>query len=251
VFVTIFIMAILTVAIAAFAIVPHIAKGRVIFANNPDRPAPFGSHMSWLAVRSRSSRAVVDELGLVDPIPCNWNSGVGTVYDNKLGTSHVFVSPPVNGWTFVVGLSLPHPVGKSFVDKFTPVLMGLGRRFVEVQYFFSYPPIDFFAWARLIDGQLIRGFAITDEGIVWKKGRRTKEERSLGLRLYEFRGVRGRRGDAGAEILFYPTEDHIVRLAEKWSLDPTRLDANTVKPGTGYIALAPPAWRTERIRRRA
>jgi hypothetical protein len=95
----------------------------------------------------------------------------------------------------------------------------------------------------------LRAFAVGDEGIIWRKGKTTREERALGLRLFEFRGVRGRKGDAGGEIILYPTEDHIMRLAERWSVDPTKLDGGAVTaPGTGYIALAPASWKAERLR---
>ncbi len=152
-----------------------------------------------LPSRSRDTATVVEHLGLVALQPCSWRSGIGSVYDNRLGNDHIFVSPPVNGWTFVVGLALPYPVGGTFVDKCTPLLDHLGNRFVEVQYFFAYPPIDLFAWARLLEGRLVRAFAITDTGIVWNKGRTTKEERTLGLKLFDFRGVRGRRATRAAK----------------------------------------------------
>ncbi len=244
------IMVALTVAIAAHLLAPKIAEPRVIFGQSPDRPAAFGYRMAWLAVRSRDPAAVVEELGLVAAVPCNWRSGIGTVYDDRMGSDHVFVSPPVNGWTFVVGLALPHPVGRGFTDKCTPLLEGLGRRFAEVQYFFAYPPIDLFAWARLLDGRIVRAFAMGDTGVIWKRGRKTREERALGLKLFDFRGVRGRRGDAGGEIILYPTEDHVLKLAERWSMNPTVLDTIEAPVGAlGFIALAPASWRTERLRK--
>lgn len=247
---TIAIMVVLTIAIAARWLAPHIAEGRVHYGQAPDRPTGFGYKMAWLAVRSRDTEAVIEELDLVAPMPCNWKSGIGSVYDHHLGNDHIFVSPPVNGWTFVVGLALPHPVGRSFNDKCTPLLESLGRRFVEVQYFFAYSPIDFFAWARLLDGRIVRAFAITDTGIIWKRGRTTREERALGLTLFDFRGVRGRKGDAGGEIIFYPTEEHVLRLAQRWSIDPTSLgEADVTSPGLGCIALAPAHWRPERLRK--
>jgi hypothetical protein len=247
---TIAIMVALTIAVAAYVLAPRMAEPRIIFEQSPDRPAGFGYRMAWLAVRSRDTRAVLDELGLIGAEPCNWKSGIGSVYDDQLGDDHVFVSPPVNGWTFVVGLALPHPVGRAFADKCMPLLVRLGKRFVEVQYFFAYPPIDVFAWARLLEGRVVRAFAITDSGVVWNRGRATREERALGLKLFDFRGVRGRRGDAGGEIILYPTEEHVLRLAERWSLDPTQLDnADVAAPGLGYIAIAPAAWRPQRLRK--
>ena len=247
---TIVIMVTLTAAVAAFVLAPRLADDRVVFEQAPDHPRSFGYRMAWLAVRSRDTQAVARALGLVAPEPCNWRSGIGTVYDAHLGNDHVFVSPPVNGWTFVVGLSLPFPAGRSFADKAMPMLKNLNRSFVEVQYFFAYPPIDCFAWARLLEERVVRAFAITDAGVVWNRGRTTKEERALGLKLFDFRGVRGRKGDAGGEIILYPTEQHVLKLAERWSLDPTRLDGVTVSaPALGLIALAPASWRPERLRK--
>lgn len=246
------IMVTLTVAIAAFVLAPRLAENRVVFEQSPDHPAEFGYRMAWLAVRSRDTDAVVEELGLEAARPCNWRSGIGTVYDHDLGNDHVFVSPPVNGWTFVVGLSLPYPVGHSFIDKAMPMLKRLGHRFVEVQYFFAYPPIDCFAWARLLEGRVVRAFAITDSGIMWNRGRSGREERALGLKLFDFRGVRGRKGDAGGEIILYPTEKHVLSLAKRWSLDPTALSsADVAAPALGRIARAPQSWRPERVNKTA
>ena len=240
----------LTIAVAAFVLAPRMADGRVHFDATPDRPSPFGLKMAWLAIRTRDTGRVIELLGLVEPQPCNWQSGIGSVYDDRLSQNHVFVSPPVSGWTFVAGLSLPHPVGRGFVDKCTPMLLDLGAEFGEVQYFFTYPLIDFFAWVRVTGGRLVRAFAIGDEGIIWNKGRLTNDEKSLGLKLFELRGVRGRIGDAGGELILYPTEEHVMWLASRWSLDPTRIEAAAASSGTGFICLAPASWRPERQRRR-
>src|SRR5262249_50997359 len=192
---------------------------------------------------TRDVARVIEVLGLADARHCNWRAGIGTVYDDRLGENHVFVSPPGNGWTFVARLSLPYPLGGGFLDKCTPTLLDLGAEFIEVQYFFSYPLIDFYAWARVVDGKLVRAFAIGDEGVIWNKGKPTKEEKTLGLRLFELRGVRGRKGDAGGELLLYPTEEHVVRLAGRWSIDPTRLDTVPALPAVRRLCPPPPTLR--------
>ncbi len=240
-----------TVLIAAVHIAPRMAEGRVVFGVEPDRPTGFGYRMTWLAIRSRDTQAVLDALQLASPQAANWATGLGCVYDRDLGEAHVFVSPPVNGWTFVAGLPLPAPVSRRFIDKCTPLLIHLGDSFVEVQYFSSMPSLDYFAWARMIEGRIVRAFAIGDEGVIWNKGRPTKEEKAMGLKLFEFRGVRGRRGDAGGEIMLYPTEDHLMELAAKWSIDPTRLSEAKMEPTLGVVARAPLEWRPERLRRAA
>lgn len=248
---TILIMVVATVVVAARVLAPRMAQGRVIYPATPDRPVPFGYQMAWLAIRTRDTAAVVEALDLVAPLPCNWNSGIGTVYDPRLGQNHVFVSPPVNGWTFVVGLPVPQPMGSAFADKATPLLALLGGRFVEVQYFVAFPPVDLFAWARVIDGRVVRAFAVGDMGLIWNRGKTTKEERTLGLKLFEFRGVRNRRGDAGGPLILHPTEDHVMQVARKWSLDPTALSAASAGEAVGYIAQSPTQWRVERLRKSA
>ena len=245
------IMTVLTVAIAAFVLVPRLGDARIVYDRVPDQPVSFGFKMSWIAVRSDEPRAVAEALGLDALEPANWRTGIGTVYDDALGESRIYVTPPVEGWTFVIGLSLPPPVGSRFVDKCQPLLGGLSERFGEAQYYMSYPLIDFYGWVRASGGRVVRAFAIGDEGLIWNQGRTTREERALGLKLFEMRGVARRQGDAGAELILYPTEDHVMRLARSWSLDPTGLAEQTSPPGLGLIGMAPATWRAERARKAA
>lgn len=240
-----------TLGVAAFRLAPRMGRGRVIYELKPDGPHGFGYDMSWLAVLTSDTEAVLDALGLEGETASNWNNGIGTVYDQWLGPDRVFVTPPVDGWTFVVSLALPHPVGQGYVDKCTPLLATLARQFPDVQYFFSYPALDFYAWVRLREGRLMRAFASTDEGIIWSKGRPTRTEQALGLRHYEFRGVRGRSGDTGGEILMAPTEEQVMQIARAWSRDPTTLCLADGSPALGYVVPAPRHWRTERLRKSA
>ncbi len=251
--VVIIVMVLVTVAAAAVALAPMAADGRIIYATEPDRPCPFGYRMCWLAIRTRDTHRVVDVLGLHNHETSNWRTGIGIVYDRQLGPQRVFVSPPVNGWTFVVGLAIPQPLGDGFVDKWTPLMTRLGHEFIEVQYFSTFPAIDFHAWARIVDGKMVRAFATGDEGVLLTIGKPTKDEKSLGLKLFELRGVRGRAGDAGGELILHPTEEHVMKVAARWSIDPTLLDTSavTTEPGLGLVAFAPAAWHSERARRAA
>jgi hypothetical protein len=245
-------MTALTVAAIALVMAPQMADGRVVFNATPDRPCPFGYRMGWIAVRSRDTAGVAAALQLSQPEVANWRTGIGSVYDDTLGQTRIFVSPPVNGWVFVIGLPLPHPVGPGFVDKCMPLLTGLSKRFVEVQYYLAYPPVDLFAWIRIIDGKVQRAFAIGDEGVVLSQGKTTKDERALGLKLFELRGVKGRKGDAGGALILHPTEEHVMRLAGRWSIDPINIErAPKGEPAVGLIGYAPANWRPERLRRAA
>jgi hypothetical protein len=241
-----------TVGVIALLILPRMRDRRVVFSTEPDAPKAFGFAMAWIAIRTSDTEHVARALDLAETALANWNAGIGTIYDAGLGDDYIFISPPVKGWTFVAGVPLPLPVGRAFVDKLTPLLAHLGNEFREVQYFASYPVIDFFAWARLERGRMVRAFAIGDEGVIWDRGRLTPEERALGLKLFELRGIRGRKGDTGEAIILHPTEEQVLRMACGWSLDPSTLDkAAAAQRAAGFVALAPPRWRTERIRKAA
>lgn len=244
-------LAVTVVAVVTMWLSPRMGKKRVLYELEPDRPHAFGYEMSWIAVLTTDTEAVLDALELEDETASNWNNGIGTVYDHWLGPDRVFVSPPVDGWTFIVSVALPHPVGPGYVDKCTPLLVRLARSFVDVQYFFSYPALDFFSWVRFREGRLVRAFASTDQGLVWSKGPPSRAEQALGLRLFQFRGIKGRFDDAGSEILMSPTQEQVMQVARSWSRDPTTLRASDGGPALGYIASAPQAWRTERVRRSA
>jgi hypothetical protein len=251
VFLVVVLLTMLTIGIAVLHLAPQMAAGRVVFGVEPDKPTGFGYRMSWIAIRTRDTGAVIEALQLQEPQAANWATGLGCVYHREMGEGHVFVTPPINGWTLVVGQPLPAPLSRRFIDKCTPLLIDLGRTFVEAQYFSSMPSLDYFAWSRMLDGRVVRAFAIGDEGVIWNKGRPTKEEKAMGLKLFDFRGLRGRTGDVGGEMVMYPTEDHLMELAAKWSVDPTRLGALDMPAGLGVVARVPMTWRPVRIRRAA
>lgn len=242
----------ITVAAIIYVVIPGLERpGKVVLASEPDTPKPFGPSMAWIAIRTGNTERVTSLLELDTLADANWDAGIGTIYDARLSDEHVFVSPPVKGWTFVAGVPLPLPVGRAFVDKLTPLLARLSSQFRDVQYFAAFPDVDFYAWARLERGRMVRAFAIGEEGVIWDRGRLSPQERALGLKLYEVRGIRARKGDAGEGIILHPTQEQVLRLARGWSLDPSVLDRIEGSAGIGAVARAPSAWRSERIRKAA
>lgn len=242
-------LVILTTVLAGKVVVPRLMTHHVRLANAPDQPRAFGRDMAWLAIRTEDSDAVAAALGLTGLRPANWTSGVGAIYDAEVSDGLLFISPPIQGWTIVAGESLPLPGGPSFIDKMTPLLRRLGKQFPAVQYFASFPIIDFYAWARLDKGRSKRAFAIGEAGTVWDSGKPTAEERRLGLSYVEIRGIAERHGDVGGHLLLYPTEENVFAVAAGWSFNPMTLEGFAHPRGVGWIADAPGAWRPERARR--
>ena len=159
----------------------------------------------------------------------------------------IVVTPSVSGWVLVAGQSLPQRLGDSFVDKSSLLLKRLGQSFPDVQYFCTHPDLDYYAWARVLDGHLVRAFATGDDGQICDVGRTTPQEKSLGLRYFELRGVDRRQGDAGGAIIFAATEAQVLQLAALWSINPQRLDANlfTTEDADCHVGRLPLVWRAQ------
>ncbi|CAA2141941.1 hypothetical protein [Hyphomicrobium sp. ghe19] len=247
--ISVFALVILTTVIAGKVLVPRFLTHHVRLANAPDQPRAFGRDMAWLAIQTDDSDAVAAALGLTGLRPANWDSGIGAIYDPEVSAGLLFISPPVRGWTIVAGEALPVPAGSPFIDKMTPLLKHLGKQFRNVQYFASFPIIDFYAWARADKGRPKRAFAIGEAGIVWDLGKPTPEERQLGLSYVEIRGITERHGDVGGQLVLHPTEENVFAVAAGWSLNPMTLEGFKHPRGVGWIADAPRSWRPERARR--
>jgi hypothetical protein len=207
----------------------------------PGRPQAFGFDTAWLAIRTRDTLKVVEELGLSQVQRASWRGGLAATFDEQLTDSFVFVTPPVEGWTFVVGYALPHPGANRTADCCMPLLEHLGAKWSDVQYFYACPSIDLFAWARMRDGKLVRSFKSDEDAAIWTRGTATPEEREVGLAPAELRaGAVKRTVRRTAEP---PSEANILALAGKWSLDPSELSEVETLPSLGFIGRAPANWR--------
>lgn len=153
----------------------------------PDRPEPFGYKVSWFAVQAHDSKLVVEALGLGGGTTANWSSGIKAAYRQPTGAERprAFVSPPIGGWVFVVGSSLPYPdAGSSveaskFKNPFYELLSRLSSRFHDVQFFGSYRVVGLTAWARAVKGNVQRVFAYADGEVYVNVGEQSSEERQL------------------------------------------------------------------------
>jgi hypothetical protein len=227
----------------------------------PDHPARFGYKTMWFAIRTTDSAALSQVLGLIDPQPANWASGMAVAYEyslQKKDTANVFVSPAVQGWTFVIGMELPYPSDASahegeqaFGRSFRRIFQALALHFEEVQFFGTYRVVSFDAWARARNGRVERIFSTSDGAVIANEGPQSPEEAKLGLLdlgartpqeattfIYETADARENdpNGSGRSPI---PSEQDTIDLAGSWSLDPTQLDKLELPVGTGFVAKMP------------
>jgi hypothetical protein len=210
----------------------------------PDRPLSFGSRTRWFAIRTEEGRAVADSLALKSVRQANWETGLAWAADSRWAGAAppVFVTPPIDGWTLVVGAALPCPDEGRLGAAFRRTLQALTARFDDVQFFANHPVADHAAWARARDGAVVRVFAWAgDEGrVLANEGRQTFEERLLGLLDLGERTPEAAAGYINERIHDddekpAPDPQDVMSLAGHWSVDPTGLGDRGLLPGLGLI----------------
>jgi hypothetical protein len=252
-------------------------------ADAPDRPQAFGPRTSWFTVRGRDPATVARALGLSGLTPASWASGLAAATARPgpaPAEATVFLSPPVDGWIFVVSSSLPYPDhrparsdAEAEIDRrFDHVFTALAVRFPDVQFFGSYRVVGFSAWARARGARIERIFAYAGGEVLANVGEQTGEERAL-----RFPDIGGMTIEAAREALNtrlaqrerreeqlladgldraaveqalrdegrapIPGEDDTLALAGAWSINPATLEARDLAPASGYTALLPPDLR--------
>jgi hypothetical protein len=104
--------------------------------------------------------------------------------------------------------------------------------------------IELHVWGRVLQGNLIRGYAFVGERgqTLWDEGEMTKEEQELRFKFFDERSAQAQTEQYwNREDLAYPDEDCVIRLASKWSLDPTMLDEQFREMGWGLLGqFSPP-----------
>jgi len=225
-----------------------------------EEPVCFGYKTNWFAVKAGDGATIAALVGVGDAKPASWRDGLEQVYAEQ---DAVFVSPPHEGWIFVVGRDLPYPVDADRNDRtgdhlkkgaeFRRLFGVLADHFGDVQFFGTNHVSDFSAWAKAEDGKAVRVFCF--EGSVGEvyanEGRQTAAEARLGLvdpgprspaeacdYLFELEGSeRDLEGDAEVEPHALPGEEDVVNLAGLWSVNPLDLSEPT---GVGVLGIVEP-----------
>ena len=187
---------------------PHTAEA--------ERAIPFGYKTIWLAVRSDEPRAVVEALG--------GRSRRATWKEGLADGSHLFVTPPIDGWVLVTGNL--EAADTSDVDSRLAFSTALSTRLeTEVQYFGTHRIVEWHAWARIVRGEVVRAHGYVGESneTLFDVGAATPDELALGFKFLNNEGPETR-----------PDERDVTRLAGRWSIDPTTLGERAAV-GDGWI----------------
>ncbi len=184
----------------------------------------FDAPFRWIAIRGGNARMLQAALRLRNPRPCSWEEGLHRTLDHK-----IFISPPVNGWTLVMGPDLPDPADD--VDECFHFLTRLSRLVGEVQFFSINRMFSHHAWVRMENVKVRRAYAWCRQ-TVWNQGAVTETERALRLHLFDYLESPEKSYSSHLDPLGAATEK-VALLAARWSVDPTTVDFRSLRDHRG------------------
>lgn len=199
--------------------IPEAAPVRPATGNDPDLPVPFGYKCNWLCVKADSSLEVIEKLGLKNAEPSNWDKGIEMAYNG-----YRFVSPVLDGYILVVNF------GMDILTLAPDLLDEKARLFPELQFFVTQRVSEYHAWAKYVNGEMIRGYGWCgcDGTVFLNVGELTGEEKRLGFtNLLPNENVDWKDYDT-------PDEEYVMELAAAWGIDPS-FSTKEYPKSLGYI----------------
>jgi len=175
------------------------------------RPSGFGYKMAWLAILSADPEDVANSLALTgDRDAVDWGTGVAAAYAADIQENVVFVTPPIEGWVFVIGwwrrLDLDSERDAYELTKRLSVQFGRACAFV------SYRVSSVYGWMLAEKGSVRRAYLISDGQIDKDEGDIEPVERAWGIDLSD--------PDDAHRV----NEDSVFEVAARWSFDPRLLE---------------------------
>jgi hypothetical protein len=195
----------------------------------PATPIAFGGKVNWLAIRSDQHEQLVGEFSRKDKkaFRTNMQGGIHGAW-----AGFVFVSPPISGWTMVIGINL-----NLESEKDLEYMKELSKKYGEVQFFGSFRGVNYSAWAKFVQGETIRAYGAADGNVIINIGVLTPLEQTF------IEEERQRETDpeflellntSEGQLLCLSDEENVLRMAESWSINPDKLDQIEVT-GLGTI----------------
>ena len=211
---------------------------------NPSVEVAFGYKSAWFAIPSKDTQLVFEAFGLTGQKTASWSDGIEFAYSDNadLKNSPTFVTPPVEGWSFVItGLRYSADTPDRILDLHER-LKSLSKKFGEAHYYGSYRVVGYVSWYKAQTGQITRGFSFSDATLFENTGATTDAELEIGL--FDMTGMDedalwdnlSASEETGESVLF--DESAPMLIAERWSVaQPTPGEMST--NATGLIGTLP------------
>jgi len=196
-----------------------------------DRPVSFGYKCNWLAVHTIETDKLADGFGLSDTTPCNWEYGIHYAYEDRF-----FVSPPVDGWTFIVSSHLPFAEDQQTVSLIKTMLIDLSREFGQAQYFGTLRTAGYDSWIKAENGRIIRAYSLVDGTNTIVEGEPTAPEKKYNLLNTLSEEYDNDPNYLDRQDIDHPDESMTMEIAGAWSFNPQDLkDRTDLAPRLGIL----------------
>lgn len=189
-----------------------------------DSVTDFGYKMVWIAVKTSQKNRLAEIINLKRIRNVNWEVGIETAYDDG-----IFITPQIGEWTLIVGTGLPNKGDtKENIVELENLLNALSAEFGEAQFFGTHRVVEFHNWMKSTNGKMERIYSYVGESMESIKvfGVPTKAEE--GLELFNSLSEDAKNDTYfEREDLTYADEMLVMDIAEKWSINPTKLSERT------------------------
>ncbi|WP_158012938.1 hypothetical protein [Streptomyces sp. Root369] len=197
--------------------------------------------LSWLAVETVEQTEVVKALGLTDVQEIAWADGAELIdevaHDEEEPFSTVVVTPPIQGWTLVVGPYFGLPYRQQTVHV-TNLCRELSAQFGKAQLFFHSEQNDGEAWLIAEQGRILRRWISEHPELA------LGEPFGVERRLLDAYGITGKpenldpNSDLAGDWAATWGDCWATTVAKESSIDPTTA-AGTGSTGSMLVAAAP------------
>ncbi|HVU96042.1 MAG TPA: hypothetical protein VHE34_12495 [Puia sp.] len=196
-----------------------------------DHPHSFGYKCNWLAIPTIDTDKLASLFRLTATVPCNWEYGIQYSYEGLF-----FVSPPVDGWSFIVSRNLPCAEDSRTIELLKDILIDLSTEFGEAQYFGTYRVVGYDCWMKAKNGRLERAYGFVDSANTIVEGDPTPIE--AGYNLYNTFSKEFEDDPDYSAKADYPDESITMEIAGAWSINPQDLeDCKDLAPRLGILGV--------------
>ena len=193
----------------------------------PDKPIGFGYKNKWIAVKSSSKEEVAKFLNLRKVKESNWENGIKYGYEKG-----IFISPEINEWILVLGID----VSDLETEETKDFLKRASKEFGECQIFLTHRVVEYHFWGLARNGEIKRLYSYVGESgenmII--NGEPTEIERNFNL-VDSFSDESKEDEYWEREDIEIPDEETVMKIAENWSVNPTKIGEYQNIGGVGLI----------------
>ncbi|WP_300020659.1 hypothetical protein [uncultured Maribacter sp.] len=202
----------------------HSKNKILVVSDTIDNAVDFGYKMVWIAVKTNQKNRLAEIINLRNFKEANWESGIETAYDDG-----VYITPQIGEWTLIVGTGIPNKGdSQENILELANLVNTLSAEFGEAQFFGTHRVVEFHCWMKSKNGKMERIYSYVGESMESIKVFGDPTEAEDGLNLFNSLSKDAENEEYfEREDLTYADEILVMEIAEKWSVNPTKLSERT------------------------